>query len=290
MPITDDDASASRSYARPPRLVSTEWMSANIGNPAVKVVESDEELALYDIGHIPGAVRIDRLGELDDPVVRDCVDGAGFAALMHAKGIGRDDTVVLYGDKTNRWAVYCLWIFTLFGHEDVRLLDGGRTVWHAEDRETTLDLPHRTDPAYPTVDRDDTTARIFRNEVTERLGSGQLLDVRSPAQYRGERVAPTARPAEPPLRGGHLPGARNIPWDTALAPDGRFRPVGELREIYRDLRPDDAVIVYCHTGELACHTWFVLTDLLGFTAVRCYDGSWAEWGNAVRLPIAGSIG
>jgi len=271
-------------YAHPKRLVSTEWLSANIGNPSVKAVESNEDLLLYDIGHIPGARKIDWNRDLHDPLVRDFVDGVAFSALMRDKGIDRQDTIVLYGDQNNRWAAYTAWVFALFGHEDVRLLDGGRDAWHNEDRETTLDLPWpaATPSQYPVVERDDSTFRVFADAV----GRGaQLLDVRTPAEFAGE-APPGGRRPDAAQRRGHIPDARNIPWETALGADGHFCSAEALRRTYQVLSPDAEVVVYCHTGEQAGHSWFVLTHLLGYAHVRVYDGSWVEWGNAVRAAIA----
>jgi thiosulfate/3-mercaptopyruvate sulfurtransferase len=284
--IPADPSPAFAGYANPRRLCSTEWLSANIGNPRVKIVECNEDLMLYAIGHIPGALKLDWRGDLTNPDIRDFVDGAGFAALMRAKGIDRGDTVVLYGDRHNHWAAYAAWVFTLFGHADVRLLDGGRDLWHQEGRETTLEPPWPVGPpAYPAVQRDDKTVRVFADAVRGAIGSTTLLDVRTAAEFGGEPDAGPRHHAGA-LRRGHIPTARNISWDTALGPDGRFRPAGQLRAAYSALDSKEDVIVYCHTGEQSAHTWFVLTYLLGYSRVRVYDGSWAEWGNAVGTPIA----
>ncbi|MBD0324669.1 MAG: sulfurtransferase, partial [Aldersonia sp.] len=217
---------------------------------------------------------------------RDYIDGEQFAALMDRKGIRRDDTVVIYGDKSNWWAAYALWVFTLFGHEDVRLLDGGRDAWIAEQRETTLDVPTATTSGYPVVERDDAKIRAFKDDVLAVLGDVPLVDVRSPLEYTGERTHMPDYPEEGALRGGHIPTAVSIPWAKAAASDGRFRSRAELDEIYGDFDPSGEVIAYCRIGERSSHTWFVLTHLLGFEKVRNYDGSWTEWGNAVRVPIA----
>ena len=286
MPVAPDPNPAFATYAHPERLVTTEWLSSNLGNPAVKVVESDEDVLLYDIGHIPGAVKVDWHLDLNDSVTRDYIDGAKFADLMSRKGIKREDTVVIYGDKSNWWAAYALWVFTLFGHEDVRLLDGGRDAWLSEARETTLDVPYASPTEYPNVERDDTAIRAFKDNVLGHLGVGPLVDVRSPQEYTGERTHMPDYPDEGALRGGHIPTAVSIPWAKAAAPDGRFRKHSELKEIYGDFGQDDDVVAYCRIGERSSHTWFVLTHLLGFTKVRNYDGSWTEWGNAVRVPIA----
>jgi thiosulfate/3-mercaptopyruvate sulfurtransferase len=285
VPVPADDNPGFAAYAHPERLVSTEWLASRIGDPAIKIVESDEDVLLYDIGHIPGAVKIDWHVDLNDPVARDYIDGAQFAELMDRKGIGRDDTVVIYGDKSNWWAAYALWVFTLFGHQDVRLLDGGRDAWIAEERDTTLDVPAATTTGYPVVARDDSKIRAFKDDVLSTLGSVPLVDVRSPLEYTGERTHMPDYPEEGALRGGHIPTAISIPWAKAAAADGRFRNRSELDEIYRDFASDSDVIAYCRIGERSSHTWFVLTHLLGFESVRNYDGSWTEWGNTVRVPI-----
>ncbi len=284
MPVAPDPTFAS--YAHPDRLVTTEWLSANIGAAGLKILECDTNTRLYDIGHIPGASKLDWHADLDDPVTRDCIDGIRFAELMRSKGIERDDTIVLYGDHANTRAAHALWVFTLFGHADVRLLDGGREAWIDESRETTFDSPCPPPGRYPQVRRDDHTNRIFREEVLHRLGVDPLIDVRSPAEYAGIRVgAPTDREEMIP-RGGHIPGAVNLPWNDAIGPDGRFRDRAALEAIYDDLTTAGPLVVYSGTGERASHTWFVLKYLLGVDSVRNYDGSWTEWGNTVRMPIA----
>lgn len=274
-------------YAHPGKLVSTSWLAERLGEPGLVVVESDEDVLLYAVGHIPGAVKVDWHTELNDPVVRDYVDGEGFAELLSAKGISRDDTVVIYGDKSNWWAAYALWVFTLFGHPDVRLLDGGRDKWIAEGREITTEVPERIATRYPVVERDDRTERAFRDDVIDHLGN-PLIDIRSPQEYTGERVTHPDYPEEGVLRGGHIPTAHNVPWARAVAADGGYLTREELEAIYRGelgLAPTESVITYCRIGERSSHTWFALRYLLGFQAVRNYDGSWTEWGNAVRVPI-----
>jgi len=275
-------------YAHPERLVSTGWVAEHLGEPGLVVVESDEDVLLYDSGHIPGSVKVDWHTELNDTVTRDYVDGAGFAKLMAGKGIGRDDTVVIYGDKSNWWAAYALWVFTLFGHPDVRLMDGGRNLWQAEGRELTRDKTDVTPAEYPVVERSDEAIRAFKDDVLSNLGRFPLIDVRSVPEYTGERTHMPDYPQEGTLRGGHIPTAASVPWGKAAAEDGRFRSRAELEAIYQDeagLKPDDAVIAYCRIGERSSHTWFALTHLLGYSNVRNYDGSWTEWGNAVRVPI-----
>jgi thiosulfate/3-mercaptopyruvate sulfurtransferase len=287
MAVELDASEKFAAYAHPERLVSADWLEAHLGEPGLVVVESDEDVLLYETGHIPGSVKIDWHTDLNDPVVRDYVDGAGFATLVGGKGISRDSTVVIYGDKNNWWAAYALWVFTLFGHEDVRLLDGGRDKWIAEGRPVTTDRPEPVAVEYPVVERRDAEIRAFKDDVLAHLGS-PLIDVRSPEEYSGERTTAPAYPEEGALRAGHIPSAANVPWGKAAAEDGTFRPVDELDAIYREgagLEEGDAVIAYCRIGERSSHTWFVLTHLLGFENVRNYDGSWTEWGSTVRVPI-----
>ena len=288
MAVGPDPAPRLAAYARPERLVTTQWLAEHLGEPGLVVVESDEDVLLYETGHIPGAVKVDWHTELNHPVTRDYVDGEGFAALMSAKGISREDTVVIYGDKSNWWAAYALWVLTLFGHEDVRLLDGGRATWEAEDRGWTTEPAQRPRTDYPVVERDDSLVRAYREDVLAHLGNGQLVDVRSPEEYSGERTTAPAYPEEGALRAGHIPTAVSVPWGRAAAEDGTFRSREELEAIYqgeKGLTPQDDVIAYCRIGERSSHTWFVLTHLLGFEKVRNYDGSWTEWGSAVRVPI-----
>ncbi|HZC40635.1 MAG TPA: sulfurtransferase [Streptosporangiaceae bacterium] len=287
MALPYDPAPRFQDYARPEKLVSTGWLAEHLDDPGLVVAESDEDVLLYDTGHIPGAVKLDWHTELNDPVTRDYVDGAGFARLMSEKGISRDTTLVLYGDRNNWWAAYALWVCTLFGHPDVRLLDGGRAKWSAEGRPLTTDPPQRPGTDYPVVDRDDSQLRAFRDQVRSHLGK-PLIDVRSPGEYTGELLHMPDYPQEGAVRGGHIPGARNVPWSRAAAEDATFRPRSELTGIYQgeaELQPDDDVVVYCRIGERSSHTWFVLHYLLGYPRVRNYDGSWTEWGNSVGVPI-----
>ncbi len=287
MPIEADPSPSFADYAHPERLVSTEWLQEHLGRPGLVVVESDEDVLLYNTGHIPGSVKIDWHTDLNDPVERDFVDGAGFARLAGSKGISRDTTVVIYGDKNNWWAAYALWIFTLFGHDDVRLLNGGRDKWIAEGRETTTDIPEPAPVEYPVIERDDTTVRAFKDDVLAHFGK-PLIDVRSPEEYSGERTEIPGYPTEGALRAGHIPSAASVPWARAAAPDATFKSRDDLDAIYKGeagLAEGDAVIAYCRIGERSSHTWFVLTHLLGFENVRNYDGSWTEWGSAVRVPV-----
>ncbi len=276
-------------YARPEMLVSTEWLADHLDDPAVVVVESDEDILLYETGHIPGAVKIDWHADLNDPVVRDYLDERAFAELMQEKGISPDSTVVFYGDNFNWWAAYALWVFSLFGHADLRLLDGGRQKWVSEDRPMTTDVPVRPPSTYPIPTRSDEPIRAFIDDAVRHAADGKpLVDVRSPEEFRGERLHMPDYPNEGALRGGHIPGAANVPWKRAANDDGTFRGADELRAIYageHGIDPRDDVVVYCRIGERSSHTWFVLSHLLGYERVRNYDGSWTEYGNAVRVPI-----
>ena len=285
MPLPPDPDPALQEYAHPERLVTGDWLSRHLGTAGLVVVESDEDVLLYDVGHIPGAVKIDWHTDLNDPHIRDYIDGEQFANLMNRKGIGRDDTVVIYGDKSNWWAAYALWVFTLFGHPDVRLLNGGRDLWLAEDRDVTLEVPTRTSTGYPVVERNDGPIRTYREDVLAALGSALLIDVRSPQEYTGERTHMPDYPEEGALRGGHIPTAVSVPWSKAADDSGRFRSRAELDEVYSFDKPGQNTIAYCRIGERSSHTWFVLTYLLGIPDVRNYDGSWTEWGNTVRVPI-----
>ena len=290
MPVPYDSDPALQAYAHPQRLVTTDWLAEHLNDPGLLVVESDEDVLLYATGHIPGAVKVDWHTELNDQVTRDYLDGAGFAELCRVKGIGRDDTVVFYGDNFNWWAAYALWVFSLFGHADVRLLDGGRAKWVAEGRPLTREVPSRPATGYPVIERDDTAVRAYREQVQEHVEAGRpLVDVRSPGEYSGELLHMPDYPQEGAMRGGHIPGALNKPWKQAAREDGSFRPADELRKIYADelgLAETDDIIAYCRIGERSSHTWFVLTHLLGYPQVRNYDGSWTEWGNLVRAPVA----
>jgi len=287
MALPTDPAPKFQEYAHPEMIVSTQWVADHLGDPGLVVAESDEDVLLYETGHVPGAVKLDWHTELNDPVTRDYVDGAGFARLMSAKGIGRDTTLVLYGDRNNWWAAYALWVCSLFGHPDVRLMDGGRAKWMAEGRPVSTGTPEPAPADYPAVDRDDTRLRAFKEQVLGHLGQ-PMIDVRSPGEYSGELLHMPDYPQEGALRGGHIPGARSVPWARAAAEDATFKRRAELEAIYQGeagLAADDDVIVYCRIGERSSHTWFVLQHLLGFGHVRNYDGSWTEWGNSVRVPI-----
>lgn len=288
MPVAHDSNAKFDEYFDSSVLVSTEWLQDNLSNPDLVVVESDEDVLLYEVGHIEGAVKVDWHLDLNDSSTRDFLDGEAFSKLMSRKGISRDATVVIYGDKSNWWAAYALWIFKLFGHEDVRLLDGGRDKWVAEGRKLTKDEVVRAAADYPVIPRDDSTLRAFRHDVLEHFGN-PLIDVRSTEEYTGERTHMPSYPEEGALRGGHIPTAKSVPWSRAAGENGVFRSLAELKTIYQDeagLAEGDDVIAYCRIGERSSHTWFVLNYLLGFKNVRNYDGSWTEWGNAVAVPIA----
>jgi thiosulfate/3-mercaptopyruvate sulfurtransferase len=288
MPLSADTAPKLQAYAHPERLVTTDWLAEHLGDDSLVVIESNEDVLLYRTGHIPGAHHVDWHLDLNDDVMRDYVSPEAFAAMCSARGITPDSTVVIYGDNFNWWAAYALWVFSLFGHADVRLLDGGRAKWVAEGREMTTDATVATPSSYPVVPRDDATIRAFKEDVLKHIGTGPLVDVRSPGEFSGELLHMPDYPQEGVQRGGHVPTAQNVPWKRAANDDGSFKTADELRGIYEGelgMAPGDDVITYCRIGERSSHTWFVLTHLLGFEHVRNYDGSWVEWGNAVRVPI-----
>jgi len=281
---------AARGYVHPEVLVSTEWVAQNLQNPEIRLVESNEDTLLYPSGHIPGAVQVDWALDLNDPVRRDYLDCTGFEKVMAKIGATRDTTIVFYGDKNNWWACYAFWVFQLFGHTQAKVMDGGRLKWEKEKRALTREVPEYAPTHYRSPERDDSRIRAFRDEVlTHMRAHKKLIDVRSPQEFTGERTHMPEYPQEGVLRGGHIPGAKNVPWARAANPeDGTFKDAAALRAIYEGeigLRPGDDVITYCRIGERSSLTWFVLTYLLGYTRVRNYDGSWTEWGNAVGMPI-----
>jgi thiosulfate/3-mercaptopyruvate sulfurtransferase len=281
---------ASRGYKHPEVLVSTDWAAAHLNDPDVRLVESNEDTLLYSAGHIPGAVHVDWTSDLNDQIRRDYITREGFEALMSRIGATPDTAVVFYGDKNNWWATYALWVFQLFGHANARIMDGGRLKWEKEGREMTRDVPSFPKTAYRARERDDKTARAFRDEVLKHVeAQGQLVDVRSPEEYAGTRMHMPDYPNEGALRGGHIPGARSIPWAKAINPgDGTFKTAAELETLYcqeNALDPKRPTIAYCRIGERSSHSWFALKYLLGFDNVRNYDGSWTEWGNSVGVPI-----
>ena len=289
MMAKNDPSSKFQGYAHPERLVSTEWVAEHLDDPDVVIVESDEDVLLYNTGHIPGAIKVDWVADLNDPLVRDYLTAEAFATLAGQKGITPEKTVVFYGDNFNWWAAYALWVFSLFGHEDLRLLDGGRAKWVAEARPLDTDVPEPEPAEYPVPPRDDRKIRAFMADVLPHSQSNKpLIDVRSPEEFRGERLHMPDYPNEGALRGGHIPGAKNVPWKQAANEDNTFKTADELKALYQGevgLSPSDDVIAYCRIGERSSHTWFVLTHLLGFEQVRNYDGSWTEYGNAVKVPI-----
>ncbi|MBV8199118.1 MAG: sulfurtransferase [Acidobacteria bacterium] len=280
----------SRGYVHSDVLVSTDWVAQHLQDPQIRIVESNEDPLLYGTGHIPGAVEIDWTRDLNDQVKRDYLDHEGFSALMRRLGIGKDTTIVFYGDRNNWWATYAYWVFQLFGHDKAKIMDGGRIKWTKENRQLSREVPQYPPSGYEAKPRDDKKIRAFREQVLDHLKSkGRLIDVRSPAEYTGERLHMPEYPNEGALRGGHIPGAANVPWARAVNPDdGTFKSASDLKAIYEGeahLSPKDDVVVYCRIGERSSHTWFVLTHLLGYPKVRNYDGSWTEWGNLVGVPI-----
>lgn len=278
-----------KGFAQPEVLVSTDWVAEHRLDPKVRLVESNEDVLLYSTGHIPGAIHIDWVRDLNDAIRRDYLDSAEFAKLLGRNGIGRDTTVVFYGDKNNWWACYAFWVFKLFGHPDCRIMDGGRKKWVDEERPLTKEVPTYPAADYPVMPRADYKIRAFRDQVLDHVKADlPLVDVRSPQEFRGELLHMPGSPQEGALRGGHIKGAVNVPWSTAVAEDGTFKDASALRDIYEEgqgLSPDDNVVAYCRIGERSSHTWFVLTYLLGYPNVRNYDGSWTEWGNLVGVPI-----
>jgi len=273
----------SKGYAHPEVLVSTAWVAEHRSDPTVRILESNEDILLYDTGHIPGAVKIDWHVDLNDQTVRDYISKEQFETVLRQHGIDTNTTVVFYGDKNNWWATYAFWVFKLFGFANAKVMDGGRAKWVAEGRELTRQVPSYAPSNFVANPRNDTPIRAFRDDVLAHLESnGKLIDVRSPGEYKGELLHMADYPQEGALRGGHIPGAKNVPWARAANPDGTFKSAEELRAIYegeQGLNRSDNVIAYCRIGERSSHTWFVLTYLLGYETVRNYDGSWTEWGN-----------
>jgi thiosulfate/3-mercaptopyruvate sulfurtransferase len=288
LPIESEKNPKFEQYSNPKALVSGSWLESHLSDEGLVILESDEDVLLYQTGHIPNSLKIDWHTDLNDSITRDYVDGEGFSKLLSKLGIKREDTVVIYGDKSNWWASYALWVFKLFGHEDVRLLDGGRDKWIAEGRELTKEIRDVTPSLYPVVQRNDTEIRAFRDDVFKHFGK-PLIDVRSPEEYSGERISMPSYPEEGASRGGHIPSAASVPWSKAANEDQTFRTREELAEIYlknAGIGDHSDVIAYCRIGERSSHTWFVLKELLGVEKVRNYDGSWTEWGSLVKVPIA----
>jgi thiosulfate/3-mercaptopyruvate sulfurtransferase len=282
-------------YANPDVLVSTDWVNEHLNDTSIRIVESDEDVLLYELGHIPGAVKIDWHEDLQSDKTRDFIDAAEFDALMSKFGISRDTTVIFYGDKNNWWAAYAYWFFRYMGHDNVKIMDGGRKKWEAEGKPMTREET-KVEPTTYSGSKPRPELRAYRDDVVEHIGYKRLekvgetkptIDVRSPGEYSGELLHMPDYPQEGALRGGHIPGAANVPWARAANDDGTFKSASELREIYEGVgvTPDKDVVVYCRIGERSSHTWFVLRELLGYPNVRNYDGSWTEWGNVIGVPI-----
>jgi thiosulfate/3-mercaptopyruvate sulfurtransferase len=276
---------ADNGYAKPV-LVTTDWLADHLGDEGLVVAEVDENPDLYEEGHIPGAIKLHWRDDLQDPVERDLVEKDAFERLMSERGISNETTLVLYGDKNNWFAAYAYWYLKIYGHRDVRILDGGRQKWIDESRELTTEAPARAAGSYTARERDE-TIRARRDEVRAAIGREALVDVRSPQEFSGELIAAPGYEQEGAQRAGHIPSAQSIPWAQAVRDDGTFKSADELRELYgaKGITPDRAVTAYCRIGERSAHTWFVLRELLGYEDVRNYDGSWTEWGNLIDVPI-----
>jgi thiosulfate/3-mercaptopyruvate sulfurtransferase len=277
-------------YAHPEVLVSTDWLAEHLNDPGLRIVESNEDVLLYDTGHIPGAVHIDWRADLQDQLLRDYISPADFAEVCAKNGITPDTTCIFYGDKSNWWACYALWAFRLFGHAKVKILNGGRDKWIKEGRALTKEKPKVSRTVYPVPSKrhDDEIRAFFDDALGQSKARKPLIDVRSPEEFSGERTHMPEYPQEGVLRGGHIPGAKSVPWKKAVNEDGTFKSAGDLTHIYTEgcgLHRGDDIIAYCRIGERSSHTWFVLSYLLGYGSVRNYDGSWTEWGNRVRAPI-----
>jgi len=281
-------ASATTGYVHPEVLVETSWVAEHLNDASIRLIEADEDVLLYEIGHLPGAVKRDWHVDVQDPIDRDFLDQQDFEKLMSRWGISNDTTIVLYGDKNNWYACYSFWLFTMYGHQKMKIMNGGRQKWEAEGRTLTKEMPHFEPATYQSQPMDE-SIRAFRDDVLSGLKdpNRRLIDVRSPQEYTGELLHMVNYPQEGAQRGGHIPTAKSIPWATAANPDGTFRSAEELSQIYtgKDITPEKDVITYCRIGERSAHTWFVLTRLLGYARVRNYDGSWTEWGNLVKAPI-----
>lgn len=289
LPGLPDPLVIAKGYAHPERLVSTVWLEAHLANPDIRLLECNEDVLLYSVEHIPGAQKLDWHIDLNDAIERDYLDQSAFQQLLRTRGIDENTMVVFYGDKNNWWATYAFWVFRLFGFDNAVMLDGGRAKWLTEQRATTTEIPMFPASTYVAPARDDAAIRAFVPDVRAQLESRQpMIDVRSPQEYTGEKLHMPDYPQEGTLRGGHIPGARSVPWARAANADGSFKSIDELRAIYEGeagLHATDEVVTYCRIGERSSHTWFVLTYLMGYEHARNYDGSWTEWGNAVRAPI-----
>lgn len=273
-------------YANPNVLVDTEWVAQHGQDENVRLLEVDVDTTAYDQGHIEGAVGINWQSQLQDGVRRDLTSKEDFEKLLSESGVGNDTTVVVYGDNNNWFAAWAYWQLKYYGHKDARVMDGGRAKWLAEGRPTTTDAVSHAAASY-TAQEPDCSIRALRDYITSNLSDLELVDVRSPAEYSGELLAPEHLPQEGAQRGGHIPGAANVPWATAVAEDGTFKSADELSEIYggKGISGDKEIVAYCRIGERSSHTWFVLSELLGYPNVRNYDGSWTEWGSAVGVPV-----
>ncbi len=280
-------------YKMPDVVVSTEWVANNLHNNKIRIIESNEDSLLYFAGHIPGSVEVDWQADLNDQLRRDYLDQEKFASLMSKIGVTNDTTVIFYGDKSNWWACYSFWVFHLFGHTKAKIMDGGKNKWQLENKPLTKDKSNYPKSVYNAPKRDDTKIRAFREQVLQHINQKKkFVDVRSPGEYTGEKLHMDGYPQEGALRGGHIPGAKSVPWSRAVNEDGSFKSYAQLTDIYQKeqgLKPTDDVIAYCRIGERSSHTWFVLTYLLGFKNVKNYDGSWTEWGNLVGVPIEKSV-
>ncbi len=280
--------SATSGYAHPEMLVETDWVAQHLNDSNIRLIEADEDVLLYEIGHLPGAVKLDWHVDVQDPIVRDFVSQQDFEQLMSRWGISNDTLIVLYGDRNNWYACYSFWLFTMYGHRNLKIMNGGRSKWESEQRPMTKDVPQFTPTTYHAQPADE-SIRAFRDDVFAGLRNAErrLIDVRSPDEYTGKLLHMVNYPQEGAQRGGHIPGAKNIPWATAANEDGTFKSAEDLRQLYggKDVTPDKEVVAYCRIGERSAHTWFVLTYLLGYPRVRNYDGSWTEWGSLVRAPI-----
>jgi len=281
-------ASQNTGYAHPEVLVETDWVAENLNNPNVRLIEADEDVLLYETGHIPGAVKLDWHVDVQNPVTRDFLDQQAFEQLMRRYGIDNDTTIVLYGDRNNWYAAYSYWLFSMYGLTNMKIMNGGRQKWEAEGRPLTKEVPHYKPTSFQAQPINE-SIRAFREDVMSGLNNPErrLIDVRSPQEYTGELLHMVNYPQEGAQRGGHIPTAKNIPWSQAANADGTFKSAEELRALYgsQGINPENDVISYCRIGERSAHTWFVLTQLLGYPRVRNYDGSWTEWGNLVRAPI-----
>lgn len=281
-------SSAVSGYAHPEVLVETSWVAEHLNDPNIRLIEADEDVLLYEVGHLPGAVKLDWHVDVQDPLARDFVNQQAFEELMSRWGINNDTLIVLYGDRNNWYACYSFWLFTMYGHRNMKIMNGGRSKWEAEQRPMTREIPQFAPATYHAQAADE-TIRTYRDDVMSGLRNPgrRLIDVRSPQEYTGELLHMVNYPQEGAQRGGHIPGAKSIPWAMAANTDGTFKSVEELRQLYvgKDITPDKEVVAYCRIGERSAHTWFVLTRLLGYPRVRNYDGSWTEWGSLVRAPI-----